>query len=201
MVCFGGVFFDSLIPMTAAKFLLLFLGIILAFAGPVRAQDLEAMKKNLDARTDAMLKGLDQNQMKQFDMIRHAHGTVRAVTHVDRTITDAMNACAARNPDMHEKIVKRGLEWNEALAPTLRDAAARLKEMIALQNFTRPSVLREYLAYYDRVVSKGEVKTIPIHEKSECRGLLNTMDDRQEDLVRLMRKTLNLDRPLNKVSP
>ncbi len=152
----------------------------------------------LDAATKKMMEGLDANKTKQFAAIRSSHGIIRSVEAVEKNILDAGKSCSAKNPEFAKSMNDRIALWTGDIDPVLKDARARLQQMIQLQDFAKPVEAKAYLKKVDDAVAyKGRnVKTIPITEKKECRKLLGKMDDTQEDLKKLLIDNLGLDKPL-----
>lgn len=155
----------------------------------------------LDAATKKMLEGLNENQTKQFAMIRSASGIIRAVEDVEKTVEAANKSCGKQNPEFALTMDKRVGEWKDAVSPVMTNARERLNMMIKLQDFAKPVEVRNYLKKVDEAVaykSRG-AKSVPITEKKECKKLLGKMDDTQEDTIELLMESLELDKPLEQV--
>lgn len=152
----------------------------------------------LEAASKKILEGLSENQTKQFAAIRNNHGIIRAVEGVEKDISAASKSCSKHNPEFAQPMQKRVGEWKAAIDPILVDARERLNTMIKLQDFTSPMEARAYLKKIDEAVAfkSKSMKSIPVTEKKECKKLLGTMDDTQEDLQELLVDTLGLKKPL-----
>jgi hypothetical protein len=164
---------------------------------PALAAD-NAPQTRLDARTKALMEGLDQNQLRQLASIRESHGTIKAVENVQASVRNAVSACVAKNPDMKDQMNSRHDNWRHALRPTMKQAQSKLEKMILLQSFAKPSEVRSYLKMFDAAIaeSNARVKAVPITEKAECEKLLKSMDKTEADLIRLITRNLALDQPL-----
>ncbi len=177
------------------RFLLFFLSVSI-MASAAYAADETAEK--LDAKTQAILKNLDENEIRQFAAIRNAHGILRAVENTDEMIEMAAKSCAAHNPKMAGQMNSRYAEWSGNLKPVLSSGQQRLNEMIRLQSYDKPANVKAYLKTLDQAVAENQKKIdiVPIKKKSECDDLLEEMDDKEEKLTRLLVKSLNLNRQL-----
>lgn len=145
-----------------------------------------------------MLEGLDENQVRQFAAIRNSHGIIRSVEDIERTLEAASKSCSDHNPEFAQSMQTRVGQWKDNIDPILKDARHRLNEMIKLQNYAKPSEAKAYLKKVDEAVAfkSKSMKTIPITEKKECRKLLGTLDDTQEDLTKLLVENLGLNKPV-----
>lgn len=175
---------------------LLFAALVLT-ALPVSAAE-ETAQTRLDARTKTLMEGLDQNQLRQLGAIRESHGTIKAVENVQDSVKKAVKACTDKNPDIADQMNSRYDNWRRAVRPTMKQAQDKLEKMILLQSFAKPSEVRSYLKLFDEAVAAGYagVKTVPITEKAECEKLTATMDKTEDDLVKLIKRNLALDQPL-----
>lgn len=152
----------------------------------------------LDAATDEMMKGLDENQLKQFSAIENSNGTIRAVEDVQQSIARAVESCSTANPDLKASIEGRFEEWKGALRPVMKKARAKLDKMILLQSFAQPSQVRAYLKKFDAAViyrNQG-ITAVPVTEKANCEKLQDSMGKTQQDLVDLLTKSLALNADL-----
>lgn len=188
--------------MTRQNFLSTLVALLaLGFADASFAQTSAAPQnpvQKLHVRTDEMLKGLDENHLRQFEAIRSSHGTIRAVADVRTLLTTATKACIAENPDMKEQIMTRFTAWKDTVDPVLRQGQNRLDKMVLLQNFERPSRVRQYLRLFDEAVDwrTAQNQSMPISEKAACEKMLESMNDTQKELSDLLIKTLKLDQNL-----
>jgi hypothetical protein len=169
---------------------------------PFSAWAAEAHKKTplqiLDDKTAEIMEGLDQNQALQFEAIRGSHGIIRAVENVQITVEKASQACAQKNPDLARDLTSRFQDWRLALRPVLQKGRTRLEKMILLQNFAKPSEVRQYLGVFDAAVRFRDqgIVTTPVTSLDECKKFLKTMDQTQEDLIKLLNENLGLDQDL-----
>lgn len=152
----------------------------------------------LNAATDEMMKGLDENQLRQFASIKNAHGIIRAVEDVQQSVLRGVESCTKANPDIADPLNKRFEDWKEVIRPVMKQARARLDKMILLQGFAQPSQVRGYLKKFDAAVvyrNQG-VKAVPVTDKSDCQKLQASMDKTQDNLSTLLTDALNLNADL-----
>ena len=187
--------------MRLAPLTLLIAGLTL-LAGPAPAQTkAPAAEKRqtpltrLNAKTDAMMKGLSEAQTKEFATIRAAHGTLRAVEDIRGTLDRAVTSCAKANPDMKEDLTGRFQSWKNNVLPVLRQGHNRVEKMILTQSVTSPGEIRSYLKLLDAAIAdqNSQFKEVPVSKKDACETMAENMSDTQKEMVELMTQTLGLD--------
>lgn len=181
------------------RFLIAFLLVFLST--PVMANEKKSEATpltRLDAATKNILEGLNANQTKQFASVRTVHGIIRAVEDVERNFDRALVSCSKHNPDMADKMRNRMIEWKSDLDPVMGASRERLKTMISLQDYAAPAEAKSYLKLVDAAVAykARDVKVVPIQSKVECEKLLETMDDNQKDLKKLLIENVGLEKDL-----
>lgn len=167
---------------------------------PIKAKETtkDTPQTRLDAATDAMMKGLEENHLKQFSSIEYSHGTIRAVEDVQQSIARAVTSCSKANPDIKDSLSSRFEEWKEALRPVMQKARNKLDKMILLQGFAQPSQVRAYLKKFDAAViyrNQG-IKAVPVTDKKDCQKLQDSMNKTQNDLINLLTESLELNTQL-----
>ncbi len=172
-------------------------GVILATMtiSPVFAEDAKTPLTELDAATTALMKGLDDNQLRQLGSIQNGHGIIRAVEDVQKSIARAVTSCSKENPDMKDGMSTRFEAWKDSVRPVMKDARKRLDKMILLQSFAQPSEVRAYLKKFDAAVifrNQG-IKAVPVKEKSACAALQKSMDETQGNMAKMLTEALGLD--------
>lgn len=181
---------------------LVLLTLVVSIFGAVSLHAAETAKDNpltrLDRKTEELMKGLDENQTLQFEKIRTAHGTIRAVNDVRASLERAVKSCTGTNPDLKDPMNARMQSWKNAVLPTVRQGENRLEKMILTQSFTRPSTVRAYLKTFDDAVKYQDnaFKEIPVSEIKACTSLMKNMDDSEKVMAKLITETLGLNREL-----
>ena len=152
----------------------------------------------LNKATKQMLEGLDKNQMMQFAAIRDAHGIIRAVENVEKTLYEGTKSCAAHNPDMIKTSTSRFELWKSEIDPLIAQAKDRVNQMAKYQSFAKQADVKNYLKLLDAAVlyKTGNVKTIPVKSKEECIAMLKKMDATRNDLKSSLIENLGLDKEL-----
>jgi hypothetical protein len=117
---------------------------------------------------------------------------------VQASVKKAVEACAAKNPDIKDRIRSRFDDWKLAIRPTLKKAESKLEKMILLQSFGKPSEVRSYLKLFDEAVAARDaaIKSAPITEKAECERLIRKMDETEQNLIKLLTESLSLNQPI-----
>lgn len=152
----------------------------------------------LQEASEVMTKDLTKNKLLQFNAIETTYRTIRAVEDVQMSVTRAVTACGKANPEIKDDMDARLRDWKKALRPTMKKASSKLDKMVLLQDFSTASKVRGYLKMFDEAIlyrNEG-IKEVPATEKDACLKLKDSMDDTQEELVKLLTETLGLDQPL-----
>lgn len=149
----------------------------------------------LDSQTKALLSGLDDAQKNEFAAIRNSHGIIRAVEDVQASVQRGVSACGKANVDLKDSLDERLSNWRASIRPVMKQAQTKQEKMILLQNFAKPSVIRNYLKTFDEAVAfrNSAIKEVPVTEHKDCEALLKSMDSTQENLIKLLRENLALD--------
>ncbi len=173
---------------------------VLSFDAAMAApeQDAKSPLVRLDQKTDELLKDLNKDQVTQFEKIRTAHGTIRAVDDVRVSLSRAVESCIQNNPDLKEPMTTRLQAWKNFVLPVVRQGQNRLEKMILMQSFTRPSTLRGYLKVFDDAVKYKETPytEVPISAEKDCKVLIKNMAESEVVMHKLITETLGLDQPL-----
>lgn len=149
----------------------------------------------LDKKTEELMKGLDENQLKQFAAIRTAHGAIRGVDTVRASLERAVKSCVKANPVLDKDMNGTFQNWKNDVLPVVRQSENRLEKLILLQNFTRPSTVRAYLKTFDDAVKfqNSQFQEVPVSEKSACQDMTKNMAESQKSLISLLTQTLGLN--------
>lgn len=169
-------------------------------AAPVQAASAkeETPVTRLDAATDALMKNMDDNQLRQFGSIQNAYGIIRAVEDVQQSVSHAVDSCGKANPDIKDSMATRFEAWKDEVRPVMSDARTRLDKMILLQSFAQPSEVRSYLKKFEAAViyrNQG-IKSVPITKKEDCIALQSNMGNTQNELIEKLKEALNLNKDM-----
>jgi hypothetical protein len=180
------------------------LGLLLTVSLPIMASaetppaKAETPLEKLALSTDAMMKGLDDNQQKQFASITNSHGTIRTVEDVQQSIDRAVKSCAVANADLKETMQVRFEEWKNTIRPPMKEARRKLDKMILLQSFAQPSQVRKYLKEFDAALlyRNKAIKAEPVSSQADCEKLKSSMNDTQNNIVNLLTESLALNQDI-----
>lgn len=152
----------------------------------------------LESATKDMLKGLDENQAKQFLAITNSFSVIRSVEDVQQSISRAVESCSVAHPDLKIGISGRFETWKENVRPVMKRARTKLDKMVLLQSFAQPSEVRAYLKKFDEAIvyRNQKLKPAPIQKAEECKRLQTSMDATQNEMVNLITESLGLNADL-----
>jgi hypothetical protein len=171
---------------------------VVFLSSPVFASEKTPIQK-LDDRAVALLDKKNENQIKQFDAIRAAHGIIKAVENVQSSLVRAVKSCGTQNPDMKEALETRLSDWRLSVRPSIQQGKSRLEKMILLQDIAKPSEVRAYLKAFDEAIAYRDknIASVPVSDKKSCEKMLKEMDKSEKDLPKLLIENLGLDKDLN----
>jgi len=152
----------------------------------------------LDTASKDILKGLNENQVKQFSAINSSFSIIRTVEDVQQSIGRAVESCSAANPDLKAGISGGFEAWKDTVRPVVKKARAKLDRMVLLQSFAPPSAVRDYLKKFDEafIYRNQKLKPTSIQKAEDCLKLKANMEKTQKDIVSMMIETLNLNSEL-----
>ncbi|OFW87062.1 MAG: hypothetical protein A3J37_07555 [Alphaproteobacteria bacterium RIFCSPHIGHO2_12_FULL_45_9] len=152
----------------------------------------------LDTASKDILKGLNENQVKQFSAINNSFGVIRTVEDVQQSIARAVESCGVANPDLKAGISGSFEAWKDTVRPVVKKARTKLDRMVLLQSFAPPSAVRDYLKKFDEAVIYRNQKINPasIQKAEDCLKLQSNMTKTQNDIVNMMIESLNLNSEL-----
>jgi hypothetical protein len=151
----------------------------------------------LQSQEQTILANATDDQKMQFQKIRVAHGTLRAVRDVRDSLTRAVKNCTAVTPDLKSDLDASLKAWKKSVAPVIMRGQKQLDQMIVAQKFTTPIKMKAYLKQFDTVVDQSsQVEAeVPIKDKDACRAMQKNMDVSAKTMAGLMIETLGLDGP------
>lgn len=135
---------------------------------------------------------LAQKDKDAFFVMRNKHSVIRSVRIVDRDVGNAVQACGKNNPEMKDKIYARFASWQGAVRPILDTAEKFLKEEIETQKVVFSSDFKHVLKLNDKAYEYGEkqIQKEPITTLEACEGLVESMDDTEDQLIELLQDAL-----------
>ena len=137
-------------------------------------------------------KDLDKAQRRHFYMIYNNHNLISTVKHVRKDVSDAIDACSEKNPDMKDDLSKRFDEWKAAVNEQMEAAEGARDNMIIAQDYASEKDIRGVMKQADslRDELQGKRARAPVTSKEACEYLLNKMDETQTNMLSLLNATL-----------
>lgn len=178
------------------------LALSLAVIGTAQAE--EAKEKKEAAPTPVseyaqevkdLVESLNEEQAKKYTLIRHTHGVIRSVQSVEKHVAKAVKACKGNHKELGKNIESRFNEWKVAIHPVIKSGEDRLEKLILLQDYAKPSDVKQHLENYDKAALYGEklMDLKPASDKESCNKLLKSMDKTQPDLIRLLKENIGVE--------
>lgn len=151
-------------------------------------EDAEKLHKDLKA----IIEDLDENNQKHFLGIYYTYSTLGAVKTVKNDVKQAVDMCAAENPDLAEKITERYQKWDEAITPIIKEAEGQVDNMIIAQDYKKSKTITKFLKRVDKVRAQtaGSLTKVPVTTPKACNSLRKKMDQTQKSLIKLLQETL-----------
>lgn len=195
------------------KFILLSLVSSVAFAAPALAQKAadapkdaakDAPKESVLKKTEktpldewraaenAMIDKLDDKGKETIFILRNKYSVIRAIGVAERDVGAAVKACGKQNPDIKDKMDARFAQWQDAVKPIVSTAEKSLKSEVEKQKLVKPSEFNNVIKLNDAAFKYGDERTVkkPVSSKKACEELVDSMDDTEDRMIRLLQNTL-----------
>lgn len=137
-------------------------------------------------------KKLQPRDQRHFQVLYMNYSIVGVVKTVRKDVGNAIDKCSENNPAMEKDLRKRFDQWEGALNPVLTEADGLVNNMLFVQEYAEPEEVRSIFKLIDdnRTQHENEIKKVPVTTPEACEYLLNKMDETQEKMVGLLKKTL-----------
>lgn len=144
------------------------------------------------AAESEVVEALDNQDKESYFIMRNKYGLIRAIRVVKQDVGNAVQECGQANPDMQDNMNARFDAWTDSVDPILIKADAFLKQEIKEQTIVEGRVLRKMLDLNDEAYDfqQAAIEKTVITTPEACQGLLESMDNSEEDMLRLMRGIL-----------
>lgn len=179
------------------RILSLFMLVLLGFATPVMAEDADKPKPDTPitrwlAAESEVVKGLDDAQKDTYFILRNKYGLIRAIRIVKRDVGNAIQECGQANPDLQDPMTKRYKSWTESVDPILKTADAFLEQEIKEQKVVSQDTFQKMLDMNDEAYDfqQDAIEKTVVTTPEACNKLLKSMDETEEDMLRLMQGVL-----------
>lgn len=149
------------------------------------------VKDWIDAE-NALIDPLSDKDKESFFIMRNKYSVIRVIKVVEGDISNAVDSCGAKNPDMKDKMTKRFGEWKGAVDPIITTAKKQLDKDIDNQKIVDVQKARDVLTLNDKAYEFGDKKVIktPVTTPEACQGLVDSMDRTEDEMITLLRQTL-----------
>lgn len=149
------------------------------------------VKEWIDAE-NAMIDKLSNAQKESVFILRNKYSVIRVINVVERDIGTAVKSCGKNNPDMKGKMEGRFTQWKNAVNPVIKTAQKQLDADIDAQKIVAPKEFRSVMKLNDKAFEYGEkqIQKSPVSTKEACEGLLNSMDETEDNMIKLLRQSL-----------
>lgn len=145
--------------------------------------------------TDKLVESLSEEQADKYYKIRNVHGVIRSVKSVEAIIDKAVSSCKKEHKELGKNIEERFAAWRVAVRPVISKGNERLEKLILLQDYAKPSEVKQHLKNFDSAAEYGEslIDMKPASDEKSCKSLLESMEKTQADLIRLLEKNIGLE--------
>lgn len=137
-------------------------------------------------------KDLKDDDARHFYMLYNNYNLIGTVKMVQTDVGNAVKACGESNPGLKNQIDTRFQAWDKEVGAIVTEAEANTNNMIVAQEYADAGKIKSAFKMLDeaRVVTNSYIDKQPVTTEDACKHLLNKMDDTQENLTELLRKTL-----------
>lgn len=153
-------------------------------------QDTEALR-DLEDYTSELLNGLAPPQAQYLYNIRQEFGVIRSIRIAQEDIGRAVVSCAEKHEETADEIKARFDQWTETIEPEINRAKQALEAAIERQVFRPTSRVNSLLEKLDAAFAErdAQMNKVPVTTKKACEGLLNSLDQTQKDLGKILEET------------
>jgi len=141
---------------------------------------------------NAMIDPLNKDQKESVYILRHKYSIIRAIGVVKRDIDKAVTSCVKENPDIKKSMEDRFTQWKNAVDPIIKTAEKQLNVDIDAQKIVEPKAFRSVMTLSDKAFKydDSKIEKKPVSTKEACGGLLESMNDTENNMIKLLREAL-----------
>ncbi len=153
---------------------------------------IEDHKARISKLLASISKDLDKKRQQHFYLTYNNYNLIKTVKIVQEDVSDAVDACSEKNSDMEAKMRRRFATWNTAIGPIIEEAEGNLNNMILAQDYAPSEDINALFEEIDksRTSINNQIQKIPVTTPEACQYLHDKMDETQENMVKLLRRTL-----------
>ncbi|MEM7651321.1 MAG: hypothetical protein AAF204_04480 [Pseudomonadota bacterium] len=172
-----------------------FVGLLLLSPSHVFAQEdapEKPAKNEVLAAAEEFSKDFDEMSKRHFTVLYSNYNLIKVVEAVEDSISEAVDECGDKNPDMEGEMDARFKEWRGEVRAVMKEADANVDNMIVAQDYAKARDVRKFLKLIDksRKERSKEVKKVPVTSPEACQALIKRMDGTQENMLQLLQATL-----------
>lgn len=152
------------------------------------AQEAQAVYDKMDEIID----GKGKNIKRHFRMMNTNHNIIETVKIVRTDVGNAIKKCGENNADMKPALKARYKEWNDVIDPVMTESEGHLRNMKKVQNYASVKDIDYVFKGLNKIRkdTNDQIKKIPVTTPEACEFLLEKMDETQDNLKKLLRRTL-----------
>jgi hypothetical protein len=149
------------------------------------------LKDWIDAE-NALIDRLSDKDKESFLLMRMKYAYISAVRVAERDIGNAVKSCGEKNPGIKGKMEARFKQWQGAVNPILDTADKGLERELKNQKIVDVKQAKHVFKLHKDAYEDGEKKVTktPITTEEACEGLLESMDDTEDNMISLLQDTL-----------
>ncbi len=149
------------------------------------------LKDWIDAE-NALIASLSDEDQETILILSTKFSYISAVRVAERDIANAVKSCGDKNPGIKDKMDARFKQWQGAVVPILDTADKTLDREIDNQKIVDPQKIRNVFKLHKAAsehTEKHVTKTV-ITTEDACEDLLDSMDDTEDNMIRILQDTL-----------
>ena len=158
---------------------------------PAKTPENTPVKKWIDAE-NAVIDKLKPREQETFLLIREKYSIIKTIGIAEKDIGNAVKSCGKNNPDMKDKMDARFKQWQDAVNPIISTAEKNLDKELDAQKVVDVAEARNIFKLQDEAYVYNEKMTTKqvVTTAEACKGLLDSMDRTEDDMITLLQKTL-----------
>ncbi len=142
----------------------------------------------MNEKAKELASSLTEEEAKALGYIRENFGILRSIDVARKSVKEAVNLCAEKNPDMKDDIMARHDKWHGDIGAVLDKQEASLDKSINKQTFENPKDVRDFLDSIDDAAeyADGQLEKTIVTTPEACKNLMASMDDTQDVILTLI---------------
>ena len=157
-----------------------------------KEEDVQNARQKSQNLVKTLTKDLSPVETGHFERIYSTHSLIGTVKSVRKNVETGIIRCGENNPGMKTIMDERFTGWDGAVTPLLEEAQGNLNNMIIAQDYADKKDIDAVLNTLDdmRKHAENTIDRVPVSTPEACLALQNTMDDTQDNMLKILRSTL-----------